>query len=98
MVFSRNRCKIPPVVAVAPCALPDCAIVRRHHAAFPAGCHDLVLTKRKSVGVSDRTHGPSAIRGTLRLRAVFDDLKATLTRQLHNRIHSARPARKMDYD
>src|SRR5579863_2385379 len=72
MLPSKDGIVTFAVVFVAPCPVPQIFVIGRDHAAFAARGQDLVLAKRESGHVSDRSHLLSFIGGAVSLRAVFN--------------------------
>src|SRR3546814_10637903 len=57
-----------------PHARPEIAIVARHHAAFTAGGHDLVLAEGPGADMADRPDAAPLVARAMRLRAILDHL------------------------
>src|SRR3546814_13496926 len=57
-----------------PHARPEIAIVARHHAAFAAGGHDLVLAEGPGADMADRPDAAPLVARAMRLRAILDHL------------------------
>src|SRR3546814_19789580 len=76
-----------------PHARPEIAIVARHHAAFAAGGHDLVLAEGPGADMADRPDAAPLVARAMRLRAILDHLDTARGGEVHDRVPVTGPAR-----
>lgn len=86
------------VVLVTPRLLPQGIVVGGDEAAFTRRRHDLVLTEREGIDMPDRTDGSAFVERAVSLGTIFNHRDAMLVRELHQRVHVARPTGEMDGD
>src|SRR3546814_19951622 len=80
------------------CSSDLIAIVARHHAAFAAGSHDLVLAEGPGADMADRPDAAPLVARAMRLRAILDHLDTARGGEVHDRVHVTGPAREVDRD
>src|SRR3954452_807418 len=86
------------VVLERPSLLPQRLVIGHHQPTFAGGSHDLVLAERKCVEVPHGADLACLIRRAVRLSAIFYHFEGMLASQFEDRIHVARPTRKMNCD
>ena len=75
--FSTGACtasKLLAVILEAPHPFPKGVVIAGDHAAFAAGCHDLVLTEGPGGNITESANGAAPIERSMGLRAIFDQL------------------------
>src|SRR6266853_562085 len=84
------------VILEAPRPFPQFIVISGQHTSFAAGRHDLVLAKGEGSSIAEASNRSPLISCTVRLSTIFDDSETMFASQLDDRVHVARPTRKVD--